>query len=278
VAALAQHIDTALRAVRGRGGPALEPAPRNTRLPLSFAQQSLWFLNQLEPESPAYNESRAYRLSGVLDVAALQKALDQIIARHEVLRTTFVSIDGNPTQVIAETRSIALPLIDLSAWPTSGREAEARRLLAENIGRPFDLSRDLMLRVMLLCLDEREHILLAVNHHIAFDGWSSTIFWQELADLYRSLVSSGPCELSELPIQYADFAIWQRNRLRGEFLQAQLSYWKEQLDGVEPLLLFTDRRPSTTSTFSGAKESLTLAKELSDDLKALSRPRGLLYL
>src|SRR4029077_4864133 len=161
--------------------------------------------------------------------------------RHEVLRTTFVSIDGNPTQVIAETRSIALPLIDLSAWPTSGREAEARRLLAENIGRPFGLSRDLMLRVMLLCLDEREHILLAVNHHIAFDGWSSTIFWQELADLYRSLVSSEPCELSELPIQYADFAIWQRNRLRGEFFQAQLSYWKKQLDGVEPLLLFTDR-------------------------------------
>jgi acyl carrier protein len=161
VAALAQHIDTALRTVRDHGGPAPKPAPRNARLPLSFAQQRLWFLNQLEPESPAYNESRAYRLRGVLDVAALQKALDQIVARHEVLRTNFVSVDGNPTQVIAETRSVQLPLIDLSAWPESGREAEARRLLAKNGRQPFDLSRDLMLRVMLLRLDEQEHILLS---------------------------------------------------------------------------------------------------------------------
>ena len=253
---------------------ALEPAPRSARLPLSFAQQRLWFLNQLEPESPAYNESRAYRLSGVLDVAALQKALDQIIARHEVLRTTFVSVDGNPTQVIAGTRSIELPLIDLSAWPESGREAEARRLLAENVRRPFDLSRDIMLRVMLLCLNEQEHILLAVNHHIAFDGWSSGIFWQELADLYRSAVSGEPCEQSELPIQYADFAVWQRSRLQGEVLQAQLAYWKKQLDGLEPLRLFTDRGRAATATSPGAEQSLTLAKELCDDLKALSRQQG----
>ena len=227
VAALAHHIDTALRAVRRRSDPALGPAPRNARLPLSFSQQRLWFLNQLEPESAAYNEPRAYRLSGVLDVAALQIALDQIIARHEVLRTTFVAVDGNPAQIIAEARSIELPLIDLRAWPDSGREAEARRLLAENVRRPFDLARDMMLRVMLLRLDEREHILLAVNHHIAFDGWSSTLFWQELTDVYRSIVSREPCELSELPIQYADFAVWQRNRLQGEILQAQLSYWKK---------------------------------------------------
>jgi amino acid adenylation domain-containing protein len=274
VAALARHIDTALLVLRRRGGPALEPAPRSARLPLSFAQQRLWFLNQLEPESPAYNESRAYRLSGFLDVAALQKALDQIIARHEVLRTTFVSVDGNPTQVIAGTRSIELPLIDLSAWSESGREAEARRLLAENVRRPFDLSSDIMLRVMLLCLNEQEHILLAVNHHIAFDGWSSGIFWQELADLYRSAVSGETCELSELPIQYADFAVWQRNRLQEEILQTQLSYWKKQLDGLEPLRLFTDRGRSATATSPGAEQSLTLAKELCDDLKALSRQQG----
>ncbi|MDZ4343158.1 MAG: amino acid adenylation domain-containing protein, partial [Candidatus Binatia bacterium] len=237
VAALAQHIDTALRTVRDHGGRALKPAPRNAKLPLSFAQQRLWFLNQLEPESPAYNESRAYRLSGVLDMTAVQKALDQIVARQEVLRTNFISVGGNPTPVIAETRPVELPLIDLSAWPESGRDAEARRLLAENVRRTFDLSRDLMLRVMLLRLDEQEHILLVVNHHIASDSWSSGIFWQELADLYRSVVSGGLCELSELPIQYADYAIWQRNRLQGYLLETQLSYWKKQLDGVEPLRL-----------------------------------------
>jgi amino acid adenylation domain-containing protein/FkbM family methyltransferase len=242
--------------------------------PLSFAQQRLWFLNQLEPESAAYNESRAYRLSGVLDVAALQIALDQVVTRHEVLRTNFVSVDGNPTQVIAGTGSVELPLIDLSAGPESGREAEARRLLLENVRQPFDLSRDLMLRVMLLRLDEQEHVLLVVKHHIASDGWSSGIFWPELADLYRSVVSGRPCELSDLPIQYADFAVWQRNRLQGEFLDAQLSYWKKQLDGVEPLQLPTDRRRSATSTSPGARRSSTLPKGLSDGLKALSRQQG----
>jgi len=242
--------------------------------PLSFAQQRLWFLNQLEPESPAYNESRAYRLSGVLDVAALQRALDLVVARHEVLRTNFVWVDGNPTQVIAKTRRVKLPLIDLSAWPESSREAEARRLLADNVRRPFDLSRDHMLRVMLLRLDEQEHILLVVKHHIASDGWSSGIFWRELSDLYRSIVLGEPCELPELPIQYADYAIWQRNRLHGEFLEAQLSYWKKQLDGVEPLRLPTDRRRSATSTSPGAKQSLMFPKKLSDGLKALSRQQG----
>ncbi len=253
---------------------AIPRRPSREFAPLSFAQQRLWFLNQLEPESPAYNESRAYRLSGVLDVAALQRALDQVVARHEVLRTNFVSVDGNPTQVIAGARPVELALIDLSAWPESGREAEARRLLAENVRRPFDLSRDPMLRVMLLHLDEQGHILLVVKHHIASDAWSSGIFWQELAEFYRSVISGGPCELSELPIQYADYAIWQRNRLQGEFLEAQLAYWKKQLDGVEPLRLPTDRRRSATSTYPGAKQSLTLAKELSDGLKALSRQQG----
>ncbi len=250
--------------------------PRASRefAPLSFAQQRLWFLNQLEPESPAYNESRAYRLSGVLAMAALQGALDQVVARHEVLRTNFVSVDGNPTQVIGEARPVELPLIDLGAWPESGREAEARRLLAENVRRPFDLSRDLMLRVMLLRLDEQEHILLVVKHHIASDGWSSGIFWRDLADLYRSFISGEPFELFELPIQYADFAVWQRNRLQGEFLEAQLSYWKTRLDGVEPLRLPTDRRHSATPTPPGAKQSLTLPKELSEGLVALSRQQG----
>jgi len=253
---------------------AIARRPSRDSAPLSFAQQRLWFLNQLEPESPAYNESRAYRLNGVLHMTALQKALDQIVARHEVLRTNFVSVDGNPTQVIAETRPVELPRIDLSAWPESGREAEARRLLLENVRRPFDLSREAMLRVMLLCLDEQEHILLVVKHHIASDGWSSGIFWQELADLYRSLIAGGSSALPELPIQYADFAVWQRNRLQGDILEAQLAYWKKQLDGVESLRLPTDRRRSATSTSPGAKQSLTFPRELSDGLKALSRQQG----
>ena len=216
--------------------------PRVTRdsAPLSFAQQRLWFLNQLEPMSPVYNESRAIRLRGHLDVSALQRALDRIVARHEVLRTNFVTVDGNPQQRIADSRNVELRIIDLQSSQALDRESEIRRLLTDEIRRPFDLSSDLLLRVLLLRLAEEEHILLFVKHHIASDGWSTSIFWRELSVLYEAFASGRPDPLPDLPIQYADYALWQRNRLSGEILESQLRYWRKQLDGLAALQLVPD--------------------------------------
>ena len=184
--------------------------------PLSFAQQRLWFLNQLEPESPSYNQPKAVRLTGALDEGALQKALDHVVNRHEALRTTFVVVDGAPVQVTAESRSIDLPVADLRSFSDVGRNVEAQRVLVEAARRPFDLSQDLMLRALLLRLADREHILLLVTHHIASDGWSSGILWRELGNLYGAFSRGELDPLPELPIQYADYAIWQRQWLQGE--------------------------------------------------------------
>ncbi len=242
--------------------------------PLSFAQQRLWFLNQLEPDSPAYNESTAVRLSGLLDVDSLEKAFNRIIARHEVLRTTIVPVDGNSMQRVADRRSIEVPLIDLRGQATQDRESEARRLINETIRRPFDLSRDLMLRVLLLRLGDQEHILLLVRHHIASDGWSSGIFWQELTALYEAYTSDRLPQLRKLPVQYGDYAAWQREWLRGEILETQLSYWRKQLENIATLQLPTDRPRPAIQSFQGAKQTWSLGKDLSEALKALSRKEG----
>ena len=159
--------------------------------PLSFAQQRLWFLNQLEPESAAYNESSAFRLSGLLDLEVLKRALNQIVLRHEVLRTIIVTVGESPRQVITNNRELDLPVIDLQTMPTTDRDSEALRLIVETIRKPFDLSHDLPLRVLLLRLGEQEHMFLVVKHHIASDGWSSGILWRELTALYSSFRSLG---------------------------------------------------------------------------------------
>ena len=242
--------------------------------PLSFAQQRLWFLNQLEPDSPAYNESTAVRLSGLLDGEALEKAFNRIIARHEALRTTIVPLDGNSMQRVADRRIIEVPLIDLRGQASQDRESEARRLINETIRRPFDLSRDLMLRVLLLRLGDKEHILVLVRHHIASDGWSSGIFWQELTTLYQAYSSDRVPQLRELPVQYADYAAWQREWLRGEVLETQLSYWRRQLDNLATLQLPTDRPRPSIQSFRGAKQTLIISKDLSKALKGLSRKEG----
>ena len=200
--------------------------------PLSFGQERLWFLNQLEPESPVYNESSARRLIGALDVNALEKTFNCVIARHEVLRTTIALVDGNPMQRIAACRTIELPVIDLRSHFDKDRDTEVQRLIDEAIRRPFDLSSDLMLRTLLLRLDHQEHILLVVKHHVATDGWSSELFWHEVATLYAAFSSGQTANLPELPVQYADYAGWQRERLQGEVLESQLSYWRKQLADV----------------------------------------------
>jgi amino acid adenylation domain-containing protein len=250
---------------RGGSGPC----------PLSFAQQRLWFLNQFEPDSPIYNMPKAVRMSGALNAGALQQTLDVIVARHEALRTTFTSIDGNPVQVIAESQPIELTVIDLREWPEAQRDAEAQRWLEKEAQRPFDLVHDRPLRATLLRLDATEHVLLLTTHHIASDGWSTGVLISELVALYDAFADGQPSPLRELPIQYADFALWQRDWLQGEVLEAQLAYWRQQLGGSLPVLeLPTDRPRPAVQTYRGAKQSLLLPKTLMEALQALSRREG----
>lgn len=242
--------------------------------PLSFAQERLWFLSQLEPESLAYNEPRALRLTGLLNVEALERSLNAIIQRHEMLRTTFVMVDGMPMQRIAERRDIEVPLIDLQTINENERDTQARRLIEETIFRPFDLSKDCLLRTLLLRLSEQEHIFVLVKHHIGSDGWSSGIFWQEFQSLYTAFTSGPSAELPELPVQYADFATWQRDWLQGEILESQLSYWRKQLNDLSALQLLLDRPRPTKLNPRGATQVFLINNSTATALKILSRESG----
>jgi amino acid adenylation domain-containing protein len=240
--------------------------------PLSFAQERLWFLNQLEPESLAYNQPKAIQLKGTLNTETLKKVLDAIVARHAVFRTSFHLTDGQPIQVVADKASIELPTIDLSGIPGDQREKELESRMVKITQRPFDLSRDSMLRAGLLRLGPTEHVLLLVTHHIASDGWSSRLLFQEIATLYEAFSSNLPSPLPELPIQYADFAVWQRNWLQGEVLQSQLAYWKHQLAGELPIFrLPTDYPRPAIQTDRGAAQIFALSTDLAESLKSLSR-------
>ncbi|HVR96499.1 MAG TPA: amino acid adenylation domain-containing protein, partial [Thermoanaerobaculia bacterium] len=226
----------------GTQAPPIVPVSRDGDLPLSFAQQRLWFLDQLEPGSAAYNIPLAVRLSGELSAGALAEVFAGIVRRHEALRTTFTAREGRPVQVIGPPR-VELPVVDLSHVS----EQEALRLAREEARRPFDLQRGPLLRLALLRLGDREHVLLLTLHHIVSDGWSMGVLLREIAALYAGAV------LPELPVQYADFAVWQRRWLEGEVLEAQLAYWKGQLAGAPRVLeLPLDRPRPAVQTFGGA--------------------------
>jgi amino acid adenylation domain-containing protein len=239
--------------------------------PLSFAQQRLWFLDRFEPNNPFYNIPKAIHIKGALNTEALRKSLDAILARHESLRTTFDTVEGKPVQVISEHRELKLSFIDLSELPKAEREKEMGHLLKQEARRPFNLSQDLMLRATLLRLSRVEHILLVVLHHIASDGWSWGILYKELAEFYEHFITGKQSSLPELPIQYADFSVWQRNWLQGEVLERQLSYWKDRLAGAPPLLeLPTDRPRPAIQSYPGAVESAVLPDDLLEALHELS--------
>src|SRR6185503_20193021 len=191
---------------------ALEPK----RVPLSFAQVRLWFLTQLEPENPSYNLPFALRLTGDLDVAALEKSIDAIIGRHETLRTKFVAVDGEPFQIVSPKATATVELLDLSSLPEAQAELELKRLMTTVAERPFDLARDYPLRASLLKLGGDEHVLLVTMHNIISDAWSVSIFTHELSSFYKAFTTEGVAEPPELPIQYSDFAKWQRNWLQGD--------------------------------------------------------------
>jgi amino acid adenylation domain-containing protein len=253
---------------------SLLPIPRDTTLPLSYAQQRLWFLDKLVPNNAFYNTPAALRLVGSLNLAALERTFNEIVRRHEALRTTFVTVDGQPVQVIAPTLSLSLPVVDLQHFLEAEREKEVQRLTSEAAQRPFDLSKSPLLRVTLLRLDESEYVLLLILHHIVSDGWSMGVLIREIATLYTAINSENLSPLPSLTIQYADFAHWQREWLQGEVLETQLAYWRQQLDGICVLNLPTDQPRPAVQTYRGATQFLQLPKHLSEALEALSQGEG----
>lgn len=251
---------------------AITPVSREGNLPLSFAQQRLWFLDQMEPGNPLYNIPGAVRLKGSLNVAALEQSFNEIARRHEVLRTNFKTVDGQPVQVIASTLTLTLPMLDWQHLSNNEREAEVLRLADQEAQQPFDLASSPLLRITLVRLDEAEYVALLTMHHIVFDAWSTSVLVQELTALYEAFSTGQPSPLPELPIQYADFAAWQRQRLQGEVLDTQLSYWQKQLSGNLPFLqLPVDRPRPRVQTFRGARYSFSLPTNLTEALKTLSQ-------
>ena len=246
---------------------------RGVELPLSFSQEGLWFLNQLEPGSCAYNLSSVFRLTGTLDVPAMEQSFNEIVKRHEALRTVFKSVAGQPLQVVLPSMVIRLAVVDLRALASrADQEAEICRLRNQELLRPFDLAQGPLLRVTLLQLTEDTYILLIVVHHIVFDGWSMGILAREVSALYDDFSNGKSPSLPDLKVQYADFAVWQREKCQGQWLDAQLSYWKHKLKQIPPLLeLPTDKPRPSVQTHRGGKHSFVLSKTLSTELKGLSQ-------
>ncbi|MFL6195586.1 MAG: non-ribosomal peptide synthase/polyketide synthase [Thermoanaerobaculia bacterium] len=269
---LARRIAAAGVEVR-EGEPPLAPRPRDGALPLSFAQQRLWLLDRLRPGSAVYNIPLLFRVSGPLRPEILIQALEEVRSRHEALRTVFAFVAGEPAQVILPEVP-ATPVIDLGGMPAAERQAEVRRLAAEEAERPFDLSAGPLVRAALYRLDEEEHALLLNLHHIVADGWSVGVLGRELKALYAAFAAGLPSPLPPLPVQYADFALWQREWLAGEALEAQLAFWRERLAGLTPLELATDRPRPPVQTFRGGVERLALPAGTVEELHHASAAQG----
>jgi non-ribosomal peptide synthetase component F/acyl carrier protein len=271
VAGLTAKLIATSNAGTGRAAATLTRVPRDGNLPLSFNQQRLWFLDQLEPGS-SYNLPLALRINGPLSVRVLTAVLGEVLRRHEILRTGFVAIEGQPVQVIAPSAPVELPLIDLSWLPERSRAAELERLRREEALRVFDLRRAPLLRAALLRLAEQDHLGLFTMHHIVSDDWSMRLLESEVAALYSAFAAERPSPLPELTIQYADYANWQRSWLVGEVLDEHLAYWAEQLHGELPdLVLPTDYPRPTSPSERGAQASFLLPAHLAQDLVLLSR-------
>jgi amino acid adenylation domain-containing protein len=274
VAAVAEAVAALRLQDAAAEAPPIVPVPRSGRLPLSFAQERLWFLDRLDTRALAYNESAAFRMEGPLAAAALRWSLDELLRRHESLRTTFPEIDGEAVQAIQPPAPFALVEADLTALPAAAREEAARELATAQARRPFDLARGPLVRGLLARLGTADHALFVSFHHIVFDGWSTGIFVRELSALYGARVAGEPSPLPPLPVQYADFAAWQRSWLRGAPLERQLAYWRERLAGIVPLGLATDRpRPLLPEAPSGLRY-VALPPALTQGLRDLSRAHG----
>lgn len=254
-----------------------QPIPKrqtDCALPLSFAQQRLWFVQQFDRSSTAYNVSRAIQLEGQLNIPVLERSFNEVVRRHEILRTTFAATaEGQPVQIIAPSQPLSISILDLSG--SAEIEQQVQQLATEEAHRPFNLTQAPLLRLTLLRLKETQFVLLITLHHIIFDGWSLGVLIREVMALYRSFLAGQPSPLPELPIQYADFALWQRQWLQGDVLNAQIDYWTHQLSGDIPVLQMpTDRPRPPVQTGRGAAQSFTLSPSLSKALKQLTQREG----
>jgi hypothetical protein len=268
----AETVESAISVPTSGKTSIIRPALRNGYLPLSFAQQRLWFLHKLVPDSPFYNIPTAVRLTGRLDQQALAKTFSEIVRRHEVLRTAFAMVQGEPMQEVRPAEPIDIPVVDLRALPVPEREAAAGRLAIAEGHRPFDLSQPPLLRALQIQLAGEDQIICLTMHHIVSDGWSTTIFIREVVRLYEAYVQGKRSPLPELPIQYADFAAWQREWLQGEVFEEQLSYWRKQLDGAPTVLeLPTMRERPAVQTHRGARQMMNVDNSLLQELKELGQ-------
>ncbi|MEM7757280.1 MAG: condensation domain-containing protein [Cyanobacteria bacterium P01_A01_bin.40] len=253
--------------------PPLVAVSRDRKIPLSFAQERLWFLDQLDPsKSSAYNMPFAFKIAGSLNISALKQSLNEIVRRHEALRTAFSVIEGQPVQIVQDELAVALPIEKLGAIPQHQQQAKVIQLIDEEIARPFDLSKGLLLRATLLELGASEYLLLIVVHHIAVDFWSKKILFQELSKIYEAFATGNTSPIPDLSVQYADFSVWQRQWLQGEFSDVLLGYWRQQLgNNLRELQIPLDSPRSSSSTRKGAFQKLVLPQELTQEIKLLSR-------
>ena len=266
-----------LRLKQGSTSEAQVIPPRMDRASaeVSFAQQRLWFLDQIEENRALYNVPRAMHLNGLLNIPALERTLNELVSRHEPLRTYFASVDGALRQIFIEKAEIDLARIDLDHLSPEERGERAKQIIREESLSPFDLAQGPIIRASLLRLAEHEHILLLCTHHIVSDAWSAGVLFRELEELYNAFSSGQPSPLAPLSIQYADYAEWQRKWLQGDVLETQLSYWKSQLHGVTGILdLPTDRPRASRKLSRGAYKVQTFSRDLTSRLTELSRREG----
>jgi hypothetical protein len=262
-------------ALHAAGAPAepVVPISRDGALPLSFAQQRLWFTHLLGPDSPAHTIPHAFRLRGALDVDAWRRAVNEIVRRHEVLRTAYPMVEGEPSVVVRSDLHVPVPVIDLGDVAEAERAAALREAAKAEAWRPFDLEAGPLVRAVLIRAADDDHAAVLSLHHIVHDGWSAGVLLRELAVLYAAFSAGEASPLAELPVQYADFAAWQRARLDAA-LDGELGFWVEKLRGVQPLALPTDRPRPAVQTYRGAAEGVALSSELTLALQTLSRREG----
>jgi hypothetical protein len=268
----------ALLSEQGIEPPVAEKIPRRVDggpAPLSFAQQRLWFFDQFEPGNPAYNLVNTVLLQGKLDTVALEKSFSEVTRRHEALRTTFAAREGKLVQIIAPPKPLPLQVVDIRHLPGVERDAGVQNLLQQQMQASFDLKQGPLLRITLVRLKDDEHVLLLAMHHIVSDAWSMDVFIGEVVALYQGYAAGREVVLPALPIQYADFAAWQREWLQGDVLEEQFAYWQQQLGGGLPILeLPTDRPRPALQTYNGSSFSFTLSLALSQSLKTLCKAEG----
>ena len=256
-------------------GPSLSSISRRENISLSFAQERLWFLERFQPGSTPYKTTRVFQIVGSLNVAILKKSLSEIVRRHQVLRTVFTMYNQRPTQSIVSDFLLNIPVIEIQGLSDCKKEMQIHQMITDELERSFDLETAPPLRISLLYLEEKKHILLLTMHHVIYDGWSLGIFWKELTELYKAFLDDKPSPLAEISIQYADYAHWQRQWMKGDILESQLRYWKKKLTGISPFFsLPTDMPRPSVQSFQGKVELFQIDSHTTNALKRLSRKSG----